>query len=120
MGFRLAESCLSPQIENDGIISGDLETNPPESPRKTLSKSVEYDSTAVRQHPLGIKPSGNAYTAKENIKVAAGLFATLPDELVVQVLEWFDAVALQQIECTCKVLYAFSRLEDLWRTLLVK
>ena len=82
--------------------------------------SVDNDSVTVPSHPLGIKPSGNAYTASENLKSAAGYFAVLPDELLVQILEYLDASSLKDIECTCKALYAFSRLEDLWKTLCIE
>lgn len=72
--------------------------------------------TTVPLHPLRIKPAGNAYTATENIKHALGNLFALPDELLVQILEFLDAASLNQLGCTCKALYAFSRLEDLWKT----
>lgn len=79
-----------------------------------------FDSLATPQHPLGIKPAGNEYLADANIKGSAGYFATLPDELIVQVLEFVDAVALRQLQHTCKALFAFTRLEDLWKMLCVE
>ena len=82
-----------------------------------LSVSPGDDSVTVPAHPVGIKPSGNAYNATKNLKSAAGVFVTLPDELLVQVLEYLDARSLQKIGRTCKAMYAFSRLEDLWKTL---
>ena len=85
-----------------------------------LKGSEEHDSLTVPSHPLRIKPAGNAYTATENIKLAAGLFMGLPDELIIQVLEPLDATSLKRLGCTCKALYAFSRLEDLWKTLCVE
>ena len=72
---------------------------------------------AVPQHPLGIRPSGNAYTAAENIKSAAGTFSRLPDELLVQVLEYLDGPCLRGLGASCKALFAFTRLEDLWKNL---
>ena len=75
------------------------------------------DSVTVPAHPVGIKPTGNAYNATRNLKSAAGVFVDLPDELLVQVFEYLDARSLQRIGCTCKAMYAFSRLEDLWKTL---
>ena len=83
-------------------------------------ESEEYDSLTVPPHPLGIKPTGNVYTATENIKPAAGFFMRLPDELIIQVLESLDAASLQCLGCTCKALYAFSRFEDLWKTLCIE
>lgn len=85
-----------------------------------LECSEEYDSLTVPPHPLGIKPTGNAYIATGNIKPAAGFFMRLPDELIIQVLEFLDATALQRLGSTCKALYAFSRFEDLWKTLCIE
>ncbi|KAI4225657.1 MAG: hypothetical protein LQ349_007024 [Xanthoria aureola] len=71
----------------------------------------------VPAHPLDVKPLGNAFTADENIKTAAGSFALLPDELITRVMEWLKPSGLLQLGCTCKALYAFSRQEDLWKML---
>lgn len=97
------------------------------SPEETLShqqnlfnSSGAYDSLTVPFHPLKIKPAGNAYTATENIKLAAGSFALLPDELLIQVLEYLGAASLKRLGSACKALYAFSRLEDLWKTLCIE
>jgi len=77
-------------------------------------------AAALPSHPLGIKPAGNAYTATENIKSRCGSFARLPDELVLHVLESFDAETLLRLGSTCRVLYAFTRLDELWRALFVR
>ena len=88
---------------------------------KTLSKSAgEHDSLTLPSHPLRIKPAGNVYTTTENIKLATGLLMGLPDELIIQVLDSLDAASLKQLGCTCKALYAFSRFEDLWKTLCIE
>ncbi len=90
------------------------------SHQENLSKiSGEHDSV-VPSHPLGIKPAGNAYSATENIKLATGAFTALPDELLIQVLESVDAASLKRLGYTCKALYAFSRLEELWKTLCIE
>ena len=72
--------------------------------------------TSLR-HPLDIKPAGNAYTASTNIKLSAGTLSWLPDELIVEVLEYLPAESLFAIGSTCKAFFAFSRLDELWRTL---
>ncbi len=91
------------------------------SHQTTLPKtSAEDDSLAVPPHPLRVKPAGNAYTATNNIKLAAGFFERVPDELILQVLETLDAASLKRLGSTCKALYAFSRLEDLWKTLCIE
>ncbi|KAL8734768.1 MAG: hypothetical protein Q9181_003053 [Wetmoreana brouardii] len=77
-------------------------------------------ATTVPIHPLDIKPLGNVYAAKTNIKAKAGLFALLPDELITQVIDWFDPITLLHLGCTCKALYAFSRQEELWKTLFIR
>ena len=78
------------------------------------------DSVSVPSHPIGVKPTGNAYNATKNLKLATGIFVALPDELIVQVLEYLDGSSLQKLGCTCKAMYAFSRLEDLWKTLCIE
>lgn len=85
-----------------------------------LKSSGERDSLTVPSHPLKIRPVGNAYTATKNIKLAAGYLAFLPDEILVQVLEYLDGASLKQLGCACKALYAFSRIEDLWKTLCIE
>jgi len=68
---------------------------------------------------VGVRPAGNAYTATANLKSAAGSFSCLPDELLVSVLEFLDAKALVDLGSTCRALYAFSRFEDLWKTVFI-
>ncbi len=79
----------------------------------------DKDITIV-SHPLGIKPSGNAYSAEINIKASTGDLRFLPDEVICQVLEYLDASSLQNVGTTCKFFYAFSRLEDLWKSLCIE
>lgn len=77
----------------------------------------QNDSTTTLRHPLGVRPSGNALLADTNVKDAAGGFAILPDELIAILLESLDAPALLRLGGTCKALHAFTRNEELWRTL---
>lgn len=75
----------------------------------------------VPGHPLQIKPLGNSYTgADSNIKSSAGLLAYLPDDLLLQLLEYLSATDLIILEATCRVLYAFCRHDEIWRTLFVE
>jgi hypothetical protein len=76
-------------------------------------------AAAVPTHPLDIRPAGNAYTASENLKSRCGAFARLPDELLSHILESFDADVLLRLGSTCKALYAFTRLDELWRALFI-
>ena len=73
----------------------------------------------VPSHPLGIRPLGNAYTARQNLKTNAGALAILPDESLLQILEFLDAPDLLRVGATCKALFAFSRAEELWKSLLI-
>ena len=78
------------------------------------------DSTLVRRHPLGVRPSGNALTSRTNLKTSCGRFALLPDELLAQLLGYLDAPGLLLLGGTCRALHAFTRNEELWRTLFVE
>lgn len=77
-------------------------------------------AAAVPTHPLHIKPAGNAYTATDNLKSRCGGFARLPDEILSHMFDAFDADTLVRIGSTCKALYAFSRLDELWRALFIQ
>lgn len=90
-------------------------------PVSTAISYGEEDSsvTVVPLHPLGIRPAGNAYTSSSNIRSTIGTFDSLPDELIVQVLEYLHSISLLQLGATCKAFYAFSRLEDLWKALFI-
>ena len=89
------------------------------SPKKNTG-AERQESTTVPTHPLGVKPLGNAYTAKLNIRTRAGELALLPDELIIQILEWLEINDLLRLGSTCKALYAFSREEELWKTLFLR
>lgn len=84
------------------------------------STSLTEDETRVMPHPLGVKPAGNAFSAVENAKVMAGLFLSLPDELILRILEFLDHWSLLRLGATCKLFYAFCRFDDLWKTLFIE
>lgn len=108
------------------------ETSHTEQDTTRSSKRLKYEShsarlgdergdpLAVPAHPLGVRPSGNAYTTTRNLKANAGLLAALPDDLLLQFLECLDASDLLRLGATCKALHAFSRAEELWKTLLIE
>lgn len=117
---------MAPGLVHASRVSPDL------PPRKKFKPSslphVQADDTldaetaaaAVPPHPLRVRPAGNAYTATENIKANCGSFALLPDELLNHINESFDAETLKRLGGTCRALYAFTRLDELWRALFVK
>lgn len=90
------------------------------SEEATFHDDDEDVAVALPSHPLGIKPAGNAYTASENIKSRCGSFSRLPDELLGQIFESFDTDVLIRLGSTCRALYAFTRLDELWRALFVR
>ena len=92
-------------------------TPPLDKPRLQPEEPLE---TVIPCHPLGIKPLGNLYLARRNIKEAAGLFYSIPDDLLIQILEFLEPLPLLKLGASCKALWAFSRHEDLWRTQYVK
>lgn len=82
--------------------------------------SDDESATALPRHLLDVKPSGNAFDAKSNRRSASGLFSLFPDELLNQVMEALDAQSLLGLGATCKALYAFAMVEDLWKSLLIE
>lgn len=84
------------------------------------NESKPEESATIRRHPLGIRPSGNAFTATVNLKAATGSFALLPDELLAQLLEYLDAPDLLRLGATCRALHAFTRSEELWKALFIE
>jgi hypothetical protein len=104
------------------LLSPDHQSEPS---KRIKTANIEHDddddvAIALPYHPLGIKPSGNAYTASQNIKTKCGSFAMLPDELLGHILESFEADTLIRLGSTCRALYAFTRLDELWRALFVR
>ncbi|SMQ50819.1 unnamed protein product [Zymoseptoria tritici ST99CH_3D7] len=87
---------------------------------KVSALDSKDDSTFVRRHPLGLRPSGNAYTSSKNLKDSCGLFATLPDELIAGLLEYLQPKDLLRLGGTCRAVHAFTRNEELWRNLFVE
>ena len=89
-------------------------------------ESIDSELSAIESlvsiptHPLGVKPSGNQYTAESNARERAGYFQILPDEILAIFLEYLDSNQLLLLGDTCKFLYAFCHTEDLWKVLFVE
>lgn len=85
---------------------------------------VEVDEdtgdATIPHHPLGVKPSGNALTADWSLRPAIGTLAILPDEMIMPLLLYLEAPDLLRLGRTCKALYAFTRAEELWKTLFIQ
>ena len=102
-------------IESSQASKAPHSENTPAGLPKYTGIDFETNEVTVPVHPLGIRPSGNAYAAKNNLKPAAGFLGALPDDILIQILEQLDAPALKHVGSLCKALYAFSRLDDLWK-----
>lgn len=93
----------------------------PVRPSGTIeSLELEESSVSIPPHHLGVKPSGNQYTATSNARYALGLFRILPDEVLAIFLESLDAQLLGLLGSTCKFLYAFCRSEEFWKPLFIE
>jgi hypothetical protein len=86
----------------------------------SLNDSITTARDAIPRHALRIKPSGQALTATWHLRHAIGLFTGLPDELILILLEYLDAGSLLSLGQTCKALYAFTRSDDLWKSLFIQ
>lgn len=81
---------------------------------------IEELTNTIPPHPLGVKPSGNSYTATSNDKDVIGSWRALPDEMIAIILEHLDSPALRNLGATCRFLFAFCRSEDLWKALFIE
>lgn len=116
-------------IRSSGGVIGTISISDAEETIPGRSGGVIEDFTAttnadeeqtIPPHPLGIKPSGNLYMATENARLASGNFQQLPDEVLMTVLESFEADVLCRLSSTCRALYAFCSSEDLWKALFIE
>jgi hypothetical protein len=82
---------------------------------------VDSSMDSIPVHPLGIKPLGNQYFASERpARLALGPIGSLPDEIIQQLLEILDVDCLRTLGSTCRFLYAFCRLDELWKGLFLE
>ena len=82
--------------------------------------AIEESPLSVPLHSLGVRPSGNQYTAERIARDRAGHFQILPDEILAIFLECLDSQQLRVLESTCKFLYAFCRVDDFWKALFIE
>lgn len=109
-----------PPSKRQKIASAESGTNAA-SPKITISEKGGEEASAIPPHPLRIKPNGNSYTSALNLRdTSTGLFAICPDELILEVLECLDATSLALLGTTSKAFCAFSRHEELWKTLFIE
>ena len=102
---------LSVQPSGDTGVVEDIESEP---------LATEESFVSMPLHPLGVKPLGNQYTATSSARHRVGSFQLLPDEILAILLELLDSQELQSLGSTCKFLYAFCRVEDVWKALFIE
>jgi hypothetical protein len=83
--------------------------------------SHEEESTSLESsvppHPLGIKPLGNKYFSDEqDARKFMGVLQVLPDEMLMQLLEYLDERSLRLLGYTCRFLFACCVADDIWKT----
>lgn len=91
--------------------------------KQKLESSLEpkpEESATIWRHPLGLRPSGNAFNATTNLRAATGTFTILPDELLAQFLDYLEAPDLLHLGSTCRAFHAFTRSEELWKALFIE
>lgn len=86
------------------------------------SRAISNFQQQISRHPLGVKPSANAYLANDSelkkIGESAGsLFKKLPDDLIFNILSLLDVPDLVNASHVSKFWYAYATFDDLWRTL---
>lgn len=89
-------------------------------PSYPLPQDEDLGVEVIPSHPLGVKPSGNALLATSNLRSAIGTWQLLPDELILMLLECLDGASLLAFGRTCKAFYAFTRAEELWKSLFIR
>lgn len=76
---------------------------------------------SIPSHPLRVKPLGNRYLSHgPNARASVGAWSALPDEVLLLVLELFESSELRRLGSTCKFLYAFCHLEELWKAVFLQ
>ncbi|KAI3329261.1 Clavaminate synthase-like protein [Xylariaceae sp. AK1471] len=84
-----------------------------------IDSGTVIDSIPI--HPMGIKPLGNQYFAHgPNARQSTGIIGQLPDEMILHLFEYLDATSLMKLASTCRFLYAFGQLDDLWKALFLE
>ncbi|KAI1383228.1 Clavaminate synthase-like protein [Hypoxylon trugodes] len=107
---------LTKDISHGGV-GGDVTTNG--GGLTTPVARISSDSIPI--HPMGVKPLGNQYFASgPTARQSLGLLARLPDEMILQILEYLDIKSLKDIGFTCRFLFAFSQLDELWKALFLE
>ncbi|KAI0383807.1 Clavaminate synthase-like protein [Hypomontagnella monticulosa] len=100
-----------------GGVSGGASVNGSE----LESPATRISSDSIPVHPMGVKPLGNRYLASgPTARQCLGSLGHLPDEMILQILESLDMWSLKDLGFTCRFLYAFCYLDELWKALFLE
>ncbi|KAL2022819.1 hypothetical protein VTK56DRAFT_4635 [Thermocarpiscus australiensis] len=114
---------LSPQVQNrNAAFEEDGNARPPLSrPMANMDNEDSDVSSSVPPHPLGIKPLGNKYFSNgKDARKSLGTLQVLPDEMLMQLLEFLDKRSLRLLGYTCRFLYACCMSDDVWKTIFLE
>ncbi len=85
------------------------------------SHLVTDDQSYIPPHPLRTKPLGNRfYSNVPDARQFLGVMQALPDEMLMQLLEFLDQRTLRLLGSTCRFLYAHCRSDDLWKSIFLE
>ncbi len=78
-------------------------------------------TSSIPPHPLGVKPLGNKYFSDGgDARRFLGTLQVLPDEMLMQLLEFLDERTLRLLGYTCRFLFACSMSDDIWKTVFLE
>ncbi|KAK0733452.1 hypothetical protein B0T26DRAFT_736386 [Lasiosphaeria miniovina] len=98
------------------IASLGLETNGSGSHTDGHHQLTLTSGPSIPPHPLRIKPLGNKFFDNSNdARESLGSLQVLPDEMLMQLLEYFDKRSLRLFGYTCKFLFAHCMSDDVWK-----
>lgn len=79
------------------------------------------DGASIPPHPLGIRPLGNKYFSNgDDARTSLGTLQVMPDEMLIQLLEFLDGRALRLLGYTCRFLFACSMSDDIWKAIFLE
>lgn len=86
-----------------------------------LGNDDSSGTSAIPPHPLGVKPLGNKYfSSGKDARKSLGTLQVLPDEMLMQLLEFLDVRTLRRLGYSCRFLFACCMSDDVWKTLFLE
>ncbi|KAK0731596.1 Clavaminate synthase-like protein [Lasiosphaeris hirsuta] len=87
----------------------------------TDDQDVLSIGSSIPTHPLGIKPLGNKYFASgKDARRSLGTLQVLPDEMLMQLLEYLGQRTLRLLGYSCRFLFASCISDDLWKSIFLE